>query len=328
MQDEELITRALQMMHNWGKVVYFDRDGLRDIVCLSLDFLTQNTLAKMFDSTIFSHEKGKIENKQFFNHWSDFAHPEAITALLYMMQQLHISFTIPEPHVNIENLKTLVPSLLPPSPTEALVKDFERDVHMEVNVKRKVILFFDFLPHEFFTRLLAYLHQTYLASSFVDQSRDGVILEDMTSKLRCRLVEPQEERHVIISNGNIKISPGFASTSPFLIVDVLASNEFNGYCAIQRILKLIDKMKREYYKGISIWTLTDICPVLQHDKDCASLVLLDFHRSIGLCISSDQRLTLEDFRQACEMSGLVLPSGSRDLRLVSVDSLGFRHSKL
>ena len=47
--EPNLIQRALLLLHDWGLCVYFHREGLTDIVSLSVAYLSQQTLNKIFN---------------------------------------------------------------------------------------------------------------------------------------------------------------------------------------------------------------------------------------------------------------------------------------
>jgi hypothetical protein len=315
----QLRTRALKLLHEWAQCVYFDVDGLRDIICLSPEFLTQETLAELFNPKFLSAsglvKNGMILNKHFYTLWSDqgVVPKESVPKLLLLMQQLRMSFTRSEIGKSFEQLTTFVPLLLPdilPSNYEVI---WPKVTLSSFPFEKHLIYFFDPLPHEFISQLLASVLQEFYDCTPTALWKSGGVFLSPTFELLVRLESQPDEYEIVIKDQSLQVSKATSSflKTQLLVVHVRACEEESGFQAMQSVLKMVNKIK-ESYIGIRFWILARQCPL--HDNQCAGFVDLT---KLPTCIASEKRLestTIKRLRIAC---GLEEGDGLRNCALLT-----------
>jgi hypothetical protein len=305
-RDPHLLTRALKLLHEWAQCVYFDADGLRDIICLSPEFLTQDTLAELFNPK-FLHandliNQGKILNKYFFKLWSDqaFVSEEYVPKLLLFMQLLQMSFTQPEAEKPFDQLTTFIPSLLP----TALPSDYDavwpKTPQSSFPIEKRLAYFFDLLPREFISRLLALLLQEFFDCTPTALWQSGGVFSSPSFKLLVRLEHQPKDYKIVIMDQSLRASKGSASSSKtqLLVVEVRAIDEKAGFQAMQNVFELKKKIQ-ESYIGIRSWRLARECPL--HGDACAELVDMTID---PICITTRDYLASTTEKQLSVSCGL------------------------
>jgi hypothetical protein len=291
-RDQSLFKRALKLLHEWAQCVYFDVDGLRDIICLSPEFLTQETLAKLFNPKFLQTNglinSGKILNKHFYALWSDqgVVPKDSVPKLLLLMQQLQMSFTKSEAGKPFEQLTTFVPSLLP-VPLPSKYDDLWPKLPLSsFPIEKRIIYLFDLLPRELISRLLALLLQEFFDCTPIALWQSGGVFSSPSLELLVRLESQPDEHKITIKDQSLQVSNAASSSfkNQMLVIHARACEEEVGFQAMQSTFKLVNKIK-ETYIGIRSWQLARGCPL--HGNGCIGLVDVT---SQPLCIASEKLL--------------------------------------
>ena len=120
--EKSLVQRALTLLKEWGKCVYFDSSSsLSNIVVLGPQFLTQDVLAQLFNINPSLQDKrrnGIVNHKDLSSFWNKFASrsdfEQLCQNLIELMENFEVCFVLEEDKQKpFSEQRSLVLSLLP-----------------------------------------------------------------------------------------------------------------------------------------------------------------------------------------------------------------------
>lgn len=181
-QDIEEIKKATQYLHDTGSLIWFNEDGLSDIVCLRADFLADVFAAVISAKSGIS--TGILKHELLLHIWKGF--PSYLYPyMIALLEKFEITHRLEGDAINntaissalltsckIENIKlpaqeelnlelfqgrSIVPSLLPTAPpSEAELESIWPKISNEYSEIERLYQF-DFIPNGFFSRLMVRL---------------------------------------------------------------------------------------------------------------------------------------------------------------------------
>lgn len=224
--NEDDVRKATQFLHDTGSLVWFNEEGLSDIVCLRPDFLAEVFAAVISAKTGLS--SGILKHEFLLQIWKGFPlylYPYML-ALLEKFEITHrlegsainntaissslltdtvndgVLLNMEDSQVDMEMFKgrSIIPSMLPemPPPDGELKKSWPLLTDTDREVER--VYQFDFIPNGFFSRLtIRLLHSQWNATVFW---RYGIILNKDDSYLYLQYnVDAKEIRLVLRQSG-------------------------------------------------------------------------------------------------------------------------------
>jgi len=113
--DIELIKRGLQLLHEWGKCIYFaNHEELSRLVITKPEFLTKDILSGLFRADLSLRKKrfkGVINHSDLHFFWPHFH--QLSPTLINLLQQFEVCFILESENEEFYSKQSLIPSLLP-----------------------------------------------------------------------------------------------------------------------------------------------------------------------------------------------------------------------
>jgi hypothetical protein len=305
--EPQMLSRALLFLHEWGECVYFDKDGLRDLMCLSTEYLSQSTMAKLFQQDFLLERKGSVagvfRNSEFGLVWRGRVDVPAHVVPLILLFLRHLKLSFPyqthDPATGVElpfeDQSTVIPSLLPSRSKLDVPLVWPASSVAHLSCEKQVFLFFDLLPVELVNLLIVSVQQLLAGYRTLLFWKKGVIF----GSDRC--LAKVEEEEVLIRN---HLSKDKVQNSTVVTIKIRSAEHTEGFNAMQIILSALRALLKGY-PGITSKLASSPCPF--HPNHC--FVQLSNQDHDVKCLSSDQSVHESDVLDAQVRAGLKLPEG-------------------
>jgi hypothetical protein len=249
-----LLVRALTLLHEWGECVYFSKqEGLRDVVCFSVEFLTQFTVGRLINPTSAHHgliKNGVISHRHLKDIWSaSVVPPESIPRVLRVLEMLQLSFcTSWRKTAAFDDHSSVIPSLLPAHVPKIFESIWPAAGSLMYPVRKGVCLAFDLLPTELMSKLIVAFNESG-SCDLLSAWQRGVLLSfvDTIVLVQLELVPEDVELQFQDENVFMNISTGLLQDNQQVIaVRARSTTHDHGHAAIQHALSIFTKTMEPY----------------------------------------------------------------------------------
>jgi hypothetical protein len=267
------IERALRLLHEWGKVVYFHIPELKDVVCLSVEYLTKSTITELFSPFKRAKMPGSVSGVfaegDLAALWKDSQTllEADVVHLTSFLIHLKVAFKMKGVASNGSvSEQIVIPALMAPKDASAIDDVWPLSAPATV-VQTRLLVYFDVLPRDFAAQLTVQIHQQlYSLSSFNSHFlwKNGCLYETEGCLVKIDCDELMPECFLRIVDGTLKMISKSGSNhvepSSQAVISIEVCSRENHFTHLQAVIESLSSLQKSFL-GIRRWFLSDCCPI-------------------------------------------------------------------